>query len=104
MTLTVSVWDLRAGMHLAEDLLDAHGMLLVPAGTEIDDSLIARLENFGLEQVDIAEPTLSAEEQAELSARRLEFLTRRFAIVNQDPIAQRVQAAIARYFASGAGS
>jgi len=64
--------ELRSEMVLAEDLLSASGVVLVPRGQEITTSLLMRLENFAL-GVGIKEPikiVVELEEESRLAARR----------------------------------
>lgn len=56
------------GMRLATDVRDAHGAILLAAGSELSESLLASLRRRGIEQVNVAEEeSLTAEE---LEARR----------------------------------
>lgn len=59
----VAIDDASAGMVLAAPLLDAHGALLLPAGTTLTDASLASLRRRGVEECSVAGP-----EEAEAAA------------------------------------
>ena len=55
----------KPGMKLAEDVVNAAGMILCRSGAELTETTIHRLENMGIEKIVIEEP-LSAKKARQL--------------------------------------
>lgn len=72
---TLSLDQAIPGSVLAADLLDAHGALLLPAGTTLSESLLASLAQRGIEQLDLRHDS-PAESEAEATARRQRLVSR----------------------------
>lgn len=78
----IALDDAQSGMCLGIDVRDLHGAVLLAAGSELSDSLLAALARRGIREIGIVEvcPPLSAEERETLreNARaRLAHLFRR---------------------------
>jgi len=61
---TIAIDDAQPGMRLAEAVVDATGQLLVPAGSELTESLLQ-----GLRRREIAELTVEREIEEDAAAR-----------------------------------
>lgn len=72
--------QLRPGMVLGADIEDAHGAVLLAAGSEISEALLAALRRRGVEQVSVRMPEQSSgqeEARREEARARLAHLFRR---------------------------
>lgn len=67
----VTVQELRTGLHLADDVVLASGVMLVPAGQEITVSMLERIKNFSV-STPVREPIWVREPQDELEADQQE--------------------------------
>lgn len=50
---TLPIDQIQAGMHLADDVRDAGGHVLVPRGTEISESLLASLQRREIPELSV---------------------------------------------------
>lgn len=77
---TLPLSEVGAGMRLASDLRDGSGAVLLAAGCELNDGLIAALHRRGIERVSVEQAVMrSPEEQAarvEAIRTRLAYLFR----------------------------
>ena len=89
---------LAVGMHLARPALRADGGVLLPAGTELDESELARLAQRGVECVFVEcvdprdDATIAAEREA--MTRRVDHLFRTEGVTDSEA-RQQLRAAIA---------
>jgi hypothetical protein len=72
--LVVSIREVQAGMRLAEEVRNAAGAVLLTAGTELDEAVLAGLRRRGIECLVVDQPdprseTEIAEELARMEAR-----------------------------------
>jgi hypothetical protein len=71
----ISIDEGEAGMTLADNLLDASGNVLLPAGATLSDSTLNSLRRRGVTSISIAFELPALSEQ-ELQARRARFTQR----------------------------
>jgi hypothetical protein len=88
----VVIEELTQGMILAKPVTNAAGLVVLPAGAELDDATLSRLQRLGLVSVFIegAAGEAGGKTIAELEAE----LNHRFRLVIQDPIQQQLLEAI----------
>jgi len=67
----VDVDDAEAGMVLHEAVLDGHGTVLLPAATELTDSMLSSLRRRGVDHVLVVDDSIS-EEQREAERVRVQ--------------------------------
>lgn len=72
--LVVSIQEVQAGMRLAEEVRNAAGAVLLTAGTELDEAVLAGLRRRGIECLVVDQPdprseTEIAEELVRMEAR-----------------------------------
>jgi len=71
--------QVEAGMVLSDELLDAHGHVLLPQGTVLTESMLALMPRHGIESLPIATAQQpSAAEQAARQEQQLERIARLF--------------------------
>ncbi|KQV91002.1 hypothetical protein ASD15_02810 [Massilia sp. Root351] len=68
------VGQVEAGMILSDELLDAHGKVLLPQGTVLTESMLALMARHGIEALPIA--TVQQPSEAEQAAGRQQQLAR----------------------------
>jgi|EP01034_Spumella_vulgaris_P043168 hypothetical protein len=66
--------QVEAGMILSDELLDAHGHVLLPQGTVLTESMLALMPRHGIESLPIA--TVHQPSEAEQAAGRQQRLER----------------------------
>lgn len=76
--LKLDLDDVEAGMTLYETLLDGHGGVLLPAGTELSESNLNSLRRRGVDEVLIRNDAVSEADLAEARAQLEERLARLF--------------------------
>lgn len=85
----VALEQAPTGARLALDVCDAAGLILVAAGTEIDEELRALLLRRGVSKVYIETP-ISAEEAAVQRRKIAQHLARLFRLCHEDPVMRRL--------------
>lgn len=91
----LAIKDIKPGMFLAKPVMSDKGMPLCTEGTELTDKLIDRLKEMNISiltvkghPVDTGEPDKTAEDM-------IQEMTARFALVEGDPLMDRIRDAIA---------
>ena len=95
---TINLDECTDGMRLADGVIDENGMMLVSADTPINDKLLAKLANLGVENVTIiVEEQLSDEEKLRLQKEIEEQVNDRFRNVADNPLMQQLRDAIIQF-------
>lgn len=97
----VVIEELTPGMILAKPVTNAAGLVVLPAGAELDEATLARLQRLGLASVFVegAAGEASGKTLAELEAE----LDHRFRLVNHDPMQRHLLEAIRLHLRSTHG-
>ncbi|MBM4123048.1 MAG: hypothetical protein FJ249_10715 [Nitrospira sp.] len=93
----VSIDEAVPGMSLAKPATNSTGQTLVGAGTELDETLIARLQQMGVAMVYVKEPSDEGGAQAERLARLEQELDHRFRKAAGDPASEMIREVIRRH-------
>jgi len=70
--------DVQPGMVLSDELLDAHGKVLLPQGTVLSADMLALMPRHGIQALPIARAEMSPAEQEAEHARQLERIAHLF--------------------------
>lgn len=95
---TLPLEQIEAGMIVSAAVLDAGGHVLVPAGTEISESLLAALQRREVQELVVEFD--QAEDPAAREARRLKLqaeLDRRFRLAGDTPEMRLIQQAVLEF-------
>ncbi len=93
----VPLCDAQAGAVVSEDIKDSAGQLLVPAGTELTEKLLALLERRQVERLSIIDKIRDEEQKQHLIREVQEKLDQQFVSVPDNDTMKELRAMLLRY-------
>lgn len=100
----VPIEQVAPGMKLAKPVTNPAGLVLMAAGTELDEALIARLQKMNLSGVHIEGRPLDQGDAIQAAADLERELAERFRKVAGDPVQARIREAVRACLGGSRGS